>query len=88
MPKYYVFHYTAEGRLPQLRPDQAAQFKTALQDILAQNSDVTYNGTMYDPGTGVGICDWDAPSGLDVEEIMGTLGLPFDVVVPVQPLQI
>ncbi|MBA7662762.1 hypothetical protein ES703_70795 [subsurface metagenome] len=84
--KFYVFHYTEAGRLPKVTPEQAAELKKLMEDALAKNPAVTYNGTMVDPNTGIGICDFDAPTAKDVEDVLAAEGAPYDVVVPVEPL--
>lgn len=84
--KLYVFHYTEQGRIPQLTPEVGKALKKALPEILANNPGVKYNGTMFDPSTGIGICDWEASDAKTVENIMNAMQIPFDTVVPVQSL--
>jgi hypothetical protein len=88
MPKFYVIHYTEKGRLPRLTPEQAPAMKKAMQDTLAKNRNLKYNGTMFDSKTGIGVCDWDAPTAQAVEDVMKALGVPYDAVVPVEPLKL
>lgn len=87
MAKFYVFHYTDKGKIPPLTPEQGAEIKKAMEDALAKNPAVKYNGTMFDPNTGIGICDFDAPTAKDVEAILIADGAPYDIVVPVEPLK-
>jgi hypothetical protein len=84
--KVYVIHCTEKGRIPRLTPEQAQSLKEALGKALAAIPGVRYNGTMYEPQTGIGVCDWDAPSPQTVEDILRQLGIPYDAVVAVQPL--
>ena len=86
MAKFYVIHYTANGRLPKLTPEGGEALKSLLGQLLAQNPAVKYNGTMFDPGTGIGVCDWEGPDLKAVEDVVKALGVPNDAVVPVEPL--
>jgi len=86
MAKFYVIHYTEQGRLPKLTPEQVPAMKQAMQDTLSKHPELTYNGTMFDPNTGIGVCDWDGPTAQAVEDVMKALGVPYDAVVPVVPL--
>lgn len=84
--KYYVFHYTESGRIPKLTPEAGESVKKVLPDILLKTQGLSFNGTMYDPETGIGICDWDSPNKEAVERAMDALQIPYDAVIPVQPL--
>ena len=84
--KFYVFHFTEAGRIPKLTPEAGEALKNALPDILAKTPGLKYNGTMFDPSTGIGICDWDSPTKEAVEDAKKALQMPYDVVVPVEPL--
>lgn len=86
--KFYVFHYTEAGRIPKLPPEAGEAVKKALPDLLGKTPGLAYNGTMYDPSTGIGVCDWDSPTKEAVEDTMKALQMPYDVVVPVEPLKI
>ena len=88
MPKFYAIHYTDKGKLPKLTPEQGAALKKGLEDALAKNPAIKYNGTMFDPNTGIGVCDWEASATADVEDILKALGVPYDVVAPVEPLKL
>jgi len=85
--KFYVIHYTEKGRLPKLMPEEAAAMTKRFQDALAKNPAVKYNGTMFDPNTMIGVCDFDAPSAKDVEDIQKAVGAAYDVIIPVEPLK-
>lgn len=86
--KVYAIHCTEKGRLPKLSPEQAAALKEGMGKALAATPGITYNGTMFDPGTGIGVCDWEAPDAATVEKMLKELGVPFDAVVPVQKLEL
>ena len=86
MAKFYVFHFTEKGRIPKLTPEDMEAMKKALPDILAKTPGLQLNGTMYDPTTGIGICDWDSPTKEAVEGVQKALQIPYDAVVPVEPL--
>ncbi len=86
--KVYAVHCTEKGRLPKLTAEQAKGLKEGMGKALAANPGVTYNGTMFDPSTGIGVCDWEAPDAATVEKILKELGVPFDAVVPVQKLEL
>lgn len=88
VPKIYVIHCTDKGKLPSLTPEQSAALKKGIDDRLAKHPGMQYNGTMFDPDTGIGVCDWDAADPMDVEEILNELGAPYDAVVPVQRLKL
>jgi hypothetical protein len=88
MAKYYVFHYTKKGRIPKLTPEAGEAVKKVLPDILARASGLKYNGTMCDPATGIGICDWDLPTKAAIQNAMKAPRMPFDTIVPVQPVTI
>lgn len=88
MPKFYAIHYTDDGKLPELNPLQRITLKRGIEKALARNPDVKYNGTMFDPNTGIGVCDWDAPAASDVKSILENVGAPYDVVIPVEPLKL
>lgn len=86
--RIYALHVTEKGRLPKLSPEQAAALKEGMAKALADNPGVKYNGTMFDPVTGIGVCDWEAPGVGTVEKILANLGVPFDAVVPVEKLEL
>lgn len=86
--KVYAIHCTEKGRLPKLSPEQAAGLKEGMAKALAANPGVKYNGTMFDPNTGIGVCHWEAPDAEAVEKILNNLGVPFDAVVAVQKLEL
>jgi len=88
MAKFLVMHYTDKGKISPLTPEQGAEIKKAMEDALAKNPAVKYNGTMWDPSTGIGVCDFDAPTAKDVEDVLAAEGAPYDVVVPVEPLHL
>lgn len=86
--RIYALHYTEKGRLPKLTAEQAAALKEGMAKALAASPGVAYNGTMFDPASGIGVCDWEAPDAGTVEKILKDLGVPFDAVVPVQKLEL
>lgn len=47
-----------------------------------------YNRTLFDPNTGIGGCDWEAPDAAMVEKILKELQVPYDAAVPVQKLEL
>ena len=76
MPKVLVFHYTAEGRLPKLSPEQRDEIKKKFDEVLKDYPDVKFNGA-YVNEEGMGICDWEAPNAEVVKEIVNkALGSP------------
>jgi len=89
MQKYYVIHFTEKTRgIPSYSLEATQAVKEALSDILVAIPDLTYNGTMWDPTTGIGICDWDSPTREAVENAMNALKIPYDAIVPVEPLKL
>lgn len=87
MPKFYVFHFTEKNRLSKLTPGQTAIVIRKFGDVLAKNPAIKYNGTMFDPKTMIGVCDFDAPTAKDVENIQKAVGAAYDIVIPVEPLK-
>ncbi len=87
MSKFYVIHYTEKNRLKKLTPEQTATVVKKFTEALAKNPAVKYNGTMFDPNTMIGVCDFDAPTAKDVEGIQKAIGVAYDVVIPVEPLK-
>lgn len=86
MARVYVIHYNK--RLPtQIPPDVAKNLKEAIEKFLKENPDVKYNGTMWDPKTGIAICDWEGNKE-KIENFMKQLNIPYDEVVEVQPLSL
>ena len=81
-----VFHLNEGGRLPALTPELGQAVKAGIQQAVRDNPSITYYGTQFDPTTGIGVCDWEAPSTEEVEAIFQRLGVPYDKVVAVQPL--
>ncbi len=88
MPKYYFFHYTKGQRFPKLTPEQGEAVKGAVADFMSKNPGVAYNGTMWDPASGIAISDWDAPSDKILRDFAKLLKIPYDDVVPVEPLSL
>ena len=65
--RVFVFHYN--NKLPtQISPDVAKKLKDAITDFLSKNPDVKYNGTWWNPNTGVGICDWEGPKEKELKK--------------------
>ena len=46
----------------------AKKLKDAITDFLSKNPDVKYNGTWWNPNTGVGICDWEGPKEKELKK--------------------
>ena len=89
MGKFYVIHYSEKGRIPKLTAEQAAGLKKAIEDASAKMPAVKSNGVMWDPNTGIGIGDIDAPDLKAVQEFLKAINAPpNDIVVPVEPLEL
>ncbi len=87
MPKFYAIHYTEKVRIPKLTPEQAEGLKKAIGEAATKMPAVKFNGVMWNPDTGIGVCDIDAPDLKAVEEFNKAIGAsPNDIVVQVEPL--
>lgn len=76
MAKVIVFHYTDDGRLPPLSAEELFDLKKNFDSELKKHPDVTFNGVFIDD-SGRGICDWNAPSTDEVNDIIeAVLGAP------------
>ncbi len=76
MAKFYAI-YTEK-----LTAQQEATLEKGIEDALAKNPAIEYNGTKFDPSIGIGVCEWDAPAGKDIEDILKAIGAPYNVVAP------
>ncbi|KAF5412865.1 MAG: hypothetical protein U9N46_12105 [Euryarchaeota archaeon] len=87
MAKVIVFHYTDEGRLPPLSSGELTDLKAKFNSELERDPDVTFNGTFVDD-SGSEICDWDAPSAEEVNDIIEAVigATPADGAVVVQQI--
>lgn len=89
MAKIYVIHCTEGNRIPPLTPEQAAGLKKAIGETSAKMPKVKFAGVMANPDTGIGVGEFDAPDAKAVEEFLKAIGITgYDVVVPVQPLEL
>ena len=87
MPKFYLVHYTEKVRIPKMTEEQKAGMKKAIGETSAKMPAVKFNGVMWNPDTGIGIADIDAPDAKAVEEFLKAMGAPpNDAVVQVEPL--
>ena len=85
MPKFYAIHYTK--KIPKMTEAQKAGLKKALGEAAKKMPAVKFNGAMWDPKTGIGVADCDAPNLKAAEEFMKAIGAPpCDVVVQVEPM--
>lgn len=85
MPKFYAIHYTK--RITKMTAEQAEGLKKAIGEASAKMPAVKFNGVMWDPNTGIGVGDCDAPDLKAVEEFMKAIGAPpCDVVAQVEPM--
>lgn len=76
MARILVFHYTDEGRLPNLTKEQFIEARNSFLDVLKDYPDVHFNGTFVDEN-GMGVCEWEAPSPkLVMEVVEKALGAP------------
>ena len=87
MAKFYCVHYSEKNRIPKMTAEQAAGLKKAIGDASAKMPAVKFNGVMWDPNTGIGIGDIDAPDAKAAEEFLKAIGAPpNDMLLPVEPL--
>jgi hypothetical protein len=85
MAKVYVIHCTK--RIPKMTEEQKEGLKKAIGEASAKMPAVKLAGVMWDPGTGVGVAEYDAPDAKAVEEFNKAIGAPpNDAVVQVEPL--
>jgi hypothetical protein len=85
MPKFYAIHYTK--KIPKLTPEQAAGLKKAIAEAAKKMPQVKFNGAMWNPKSGIGVADCDAPDMKAAEEFMKAIGAPpCDIVVQVEPM--
>ena len=86
MTKVYVLHYSRRGRLPKLSKEEEKEFKKSIEAHVRKKKGVRYNGTMYDPKTGIGVCNYEAPSKDIVNKVLAALNIPHDDIVKVKQL--
>lgn len=76
MGKILVFHFTDERRLPAPGKDEFIETRNKFLDVLKDYPEVHFNGTYVDE-TGMGVCEWEAPSPEIVKEVVQkALGAP------------
>jgi hypothetical protein len=85
MAKVYVVHCTK--RIPKMTEEQKEGLKKAIGEASAKMPAVKLAGVMWDPNTGIGVAEYDAPDAKAVEEFNKAIGAPpNDAVVQVEPL--
>jgi len=75
MAKILLFHYTEEGRLPNLSEQELKDLRAKFDEVFKDYPGVNF--VTYVDENGMGICDWEAPNVETVKEIVEkVLGSP------------
>ena len=88
MPRFLAICYSEGKRIVEPPPEAREAVKKGLGEAIAKRPGVKFAGVFYDPATKIGIADWEAPDAKSVEGVLNELQLPFDVVIPVVPLEL
>jgi hypothetical protein len=87
MPKFYCVHYTEKARIPKMTAEQKAGLKKAIGEASAKMPAVKFNSVMWDPNTGIGFADIDAPNAQAAQDFLKAINAPpNDMLLPVEPL--
>lgn len=74
MSKVLAIRYTDDGKLPDVPEKEFQQLQDTVMELLEQRDNIEFNGT-YVNEEGIGVCEWDAPSAEDVQEIYEEAGV-------------